>query len=585
MKKVFYLLCLFFFTASCNEDDVVLDPRGSIYVTVFNNGWDRVENAQVSTEPISEIGLTDITGAVILSDLPIGGYKVNAFHPSIGSGSASVTVIENAAVDVSINLLGGVFENPTATIQFPLDQSSFNIGSDIQFSALVGDESDNPNSLEIEWSSSLDGILNTGSADGSGLTTFTVNNLSSGEHEITVLVTDSDDFQTFDKINITIKDLPESVTLSPLDITGSGLELSWTSSTEPTFANYKILRSENSTGPFEVIEVISDVNTTSYIDSGLGFGQFYYYQIVVVVSDGEESVSNIESALFEGENINLGVNIVRMILDPSRPYIYALDQINNSLLFINKNSKSVEKTIFVGSSPSDIDINLDNSKAYVANYGSSQIAVIDLETQEKIDDIFVDTQAGTWDGNPYRLSCLAGDKLCYTSEDQWNNLKVVDANTGAFISVTASVYQPGLLTNSAQNQLFVTESGSSGSEAIRFNFDGTTLDQVSSSSSQINYSGIRDACISDDDLVLFYNGNKLLTNNLQSNLGTFSEKIIDCNSDGSIGIGEENIWNAETFSIIKPLPVSSDIIRLDHDDNTIYIYDTNSSKIYITTVQ
>ena len=115
--------------------------------------------------------------------------------------------------------------------------------------------------------------------------------------------------------------------------------LNWSASNEEEFSSYKVTRTTSSSGPFDVVEVISDVNQTSFTDSGLIFGNTYHYQIVVVVNNGDESKSNTKTSIFEGENIDLGVNIVQMLVDPSRPYIYALDQINDSLLFINKDGK------------------------------------------------------------------------------------------------------------------------------------------------------------------------------------------------------------------------------------------------------
>ncbi len=582
MKNLVFVLIVFLAFASCDDEEPIRDRKGSIFVTVLHN-FELVPNAQISTEPITNMATTDLTGTAIISAVPIGGYKVKATHPNIGSGSASITVTKNEVMDVTINLIGNVFENPSVTIQSPINQSSHNLGDEIQFSASVDDESDSPNELSLKWSSNLDGTLNENPADASGLATFSTSDLSEGDHLITLTAIDSDELETSDQVNITVSELPDAVTLNPVNVSGNGLDLDWTISTEPEFSNYRITRSENFSGPYQVIDVVSDLNTTSYTDSDVTFGTRYYYQIVVVLDNNVESFSNIESQLYEGDNIDIGVKIVRMILDPSRPYIYALDQINNSMLFINKETKELEKTIFVGSSPADIDINLDNSKAYVANYGSTQIAVIDLETQEKVDDLFVDIQ-GSWDGNPYRISCLSNNRFVFTSEDQWCDLKLVNSETGTRIFNTGSIYQPGLLSNSTGDVLFVTESGSSGSATIRYNHSGNELIEVDESEGGGSF-GHRDGCISGNDKFIFHRRIKYLTNNLSSELGVFNDNIIDCNYDGSVAIGEENIWNAETFSIIKPLPVSSRILRLDSDENTIYIYDNNTSKIFITTVQ
>ncbi len=581
MRNSILLLSVLLLSLSCSKDESKIDPNGSAFVTVLYN-YQVISGSQISTEPSTQIVTTDLTGSAIISDMPIGGYKVNAFHPEIGSGSASVTVLENEAADVTINLIAGIFENPLVNIELPVDFSIHNLGNEINFSAIISDAQDNPPTLTIEWSSDLDGILNSDPANSNGISSFSTNSLSQGEHIITLKVTNSDELESMDQITINVKELPDAVTLNPIEISSNGLNLNWTISTEPDFSNYRILRSENTSGPYNIIEVISDHNAVNFTDINVSFGVRYYYQIAMVLNSGDESFSNMESQLFEGENIDLGVSIVRMIIDPVRPYIYALDQNNNSLLFINKNSKTVEKTIFVGSIPSDIDINLDNSKAYIANYGSTQIAVIDLETQEKVNDLFVNT-GGTWDGNPYRLVCLAGDKLVFTSEDQWNNLKLINSINGALLNTTGSIYQPGLLSNSSGTVVFVTESGSSGSATLRYNLSGNELNKVDESDGGSSF-GLRDGCISGNDTYIFHRRIKYLTNNLNSELGIFNENIIDCNHDGSIAIGVENIWDAETFSIIKPLPITSSILRLDNDGNTIYIYDNSTSKIYIITI-
>lgn len=584
-KSILLLSTLIFFFTSCGDDEPVIEPKGSIFVTVKYN-WELVSDAQITTEPITSMVETDLTGTAIITEVPIGGYKVNATHPDIGTGSASVTVTENAVMDVTINLIGGVFENPMVTIQSPTHHSSHNLGEEIEFSALVGDESDAPNALSLVWESSIDGTLNEDPANASGQATFSTNTLSEGDHTITLTAVDSDELQTSDEINISVAKLPDAVTLHPITVSTGGLELSWTESTEAEFASYRITRSEDAAGPFQVIGVVSDLTETSYTDSEVMFGIRYYYQIAVVLSNGDESLSNMESQLYEGEHIDLGVNIVRMKMDPSRPYIYAIDQINNSMLFINKESRSVEKTIFVGSSPSDIAINMDGSKAYIANFGSTQIAVIDLDTQEKIDDLFVDTQSGSWDGNPYRLACISDNLLVWVTKTSWATVRLINAETGTLVQAVNGSYSApcGLVTTSDKEVLFATEAGNTGAEAKRLNYSQNTLTEVDNSDGNSNWNG-HDAPLSGDDKYLFYNYKKLLANNLNSNLGSFTEHIRACNHDGSIAIGEENIWDAETFSIIKPLPISSEIMRLDQDDNTIYIYDNNTSKIYITTIE
>lgn len=578
MKKYILLLGILVLAFSCKDEEPEPEMKGSIFVTVTHN-WDVVADAQITTEPATSMVTTDITGTAIITEVPIGGYKVVATHPNIGTGSASVTVTENEVMDVTVGLISGVFENPTVSILSPANGSKHNLGDNIDFAALVGDEADDANTLELTWSSSLDGTLNTDIALATGQATFTTNALSEGEHVISLVAKDSDDLETHDEITITVSKLPESVTLNPIVVSSSGLELDWSTSSEPDFGSYRVTRSENSGGPFEVVDVVSDINTTAYTDTEVVFGVRYYYQVRVVLNNGDESFSNVESQLYEGDHIDVGVNLVRMIVDPSRPYIYALDQINNSLLFINKETKSVEKTIFIGSSPTDIDINLDYSRAYVANFGSTQIAVVDLDSQEKIDDLFVNTEAGTWDGNPYSVVWLKGNYLAYTSEDQWNNIKVVDAETGSLVSFGGSIHSPFLDTSPERDIIYAVDGG----DVIRFNVSASgELNEVDETSASNGWG--REMVVSRNGTYIFRGRNKFLANNLSSVLGGFGENIYACNEDGSVAIGETKVWNGTDFSIISILPVESTLMLMDTDDETVMIYDNNTSKIYLVKI-
>lgn len=584
MKNILYLLALITLISCDKDDNAIPQKHGSVFVTVkYLNVI--VADAVVVTEPVTKTVLTDNTGTAFLTDIPVGGYKIVAAHSGIGTGAAAVTVHADTASNVTVQLIGGAFIAPSVDILSPLNASIHALGSPVMFSAVVTDSEDDPEGLEISWSSNLGGELSTTPANTSGNVAFETHTLQAGVHTIILTVTDSDENTSRDSVQITIKNLPGAVTLESIESTSTGLMLEWSASQEAAFSQYAILRSEDPLGPFEVTEVISDIGNTGHLDENVMFGKRYYYQIRVDVQDGDQSFSNMESAVFEGEHINIGVKVERMMIDETRPFLYALDRINNTLIFVNTTERTVEKTIFVGSSPTDMDINTDNTRLYVANYGSNQIAVINLDTQEKIDDLTVDTEAGTWSGNPYRIVCMGNDKLAYTSEDQHNNIKLVNAQTGELIFVTtgASVYESGLLTSPNESILYATESGSTGSSVVRFDLVNDMLVRKEASERSTNF-GTRDACISADGIYIFYNRFKLLTGNLLTNLGSFSEYIHACNADGSIAIGSSNIWDANNFSIIQPLPLTSEIMVLGTNDHTLYIYDETSSKIYILSI-
>jgi DNA-binding beta-propeller fold protein YncE len=278
--------------------------------------------------------------------------------------------------------------------------------------------------------------------------------------------------------------------------------------------------------------------------------------------------------------INVATQVEAMLLDPKRPWLYALDQVNNALLFINTDERAVKKTVFVGSKPSDLDISLDGSELYVANWGSTEISVIDLVKQDIGRKIFVDTSLGTWQGNPYRIATLADNLLVFTTEDQWCDLKLVRGSDGVNITTTASVYEPDLVAAPDGKTLFVAESGSTGSGLHRYSVSSTGLTAIDSSGTASGY-GSRKAVVTGDGQYVFYAGNKFLASNLKNILGQFGEAIYAANQDGTLAVGQSKIYNGTTFAILRPLPLTTTVSALSSDAKTLYLYDVKSSRIYI----
>jgi hypothetical protein len=253
-----------------------------------------------------------------------------------------------------------------------------------------------------------------------------------------------------------------------------------------------------------------------------------------------------------------------------------VDRVNNSLHFVNLNTNAVDKTIFVGSTPVDMDINLTGDTLYVANFGSTQIATVDLASRAMTGSIFVDTTVGTWDGNPYRLACLAGDTLVFTSMDQWNDLKLVNALTGAAMDVEGSIYEPDLAASPDGNTLYVGETGGPGG-VTRWDLVGGKLQQVDASAS----TGSAHVMVTRDGKYVFYSTQKILATNLKSVLGSFSEVVLAINGDGSLAVSQHNIYDGTTFAVKQANPLPTMTMAMSADDTTLYLYDTMTSRIYL----
>ena len=185
----------------------------------------------------------------------------------------------------------------------------------------------------------------------------------------------------------------------------------------------------------------------------------------------------------------------------------------------------------------------------------------------------------TWESSEgYRLACTAGDTLVFTSMDQWNDIKLVSALTGAALHNTGSIYTPDLAASPDGTRLYVT-GGFDG--VMRFDIVGNMLQQVDSSSQ----SGAAKVTVTRDGRHVFASTQKLLANNLKSVVGTFSETIIVVNGDGSVAIGARSIHDGNTFAVKRATPLMTNIMAISPDDTMLYLYDTTSSRIYLYRLQ
>jgi YVTN family beta-propeller protein len=565
---------------------------GSLFVLVTDAAGSAIAGAAVSTTPATQSLTTDMTGTAFFSTVAAGGYAVTAVHPTAGSGRSTCEVKANDVAQVTIKLIPGVTLPTTgqagaggaggaasggsvgaggAATGGSVGTGGAASGGSVGTGGAAPGGSVGTGGAATGGRGGAGGVATGGRGGAGGVATGgrggaggVATGGAIGTGGIGGSAGAGGSAGTGGNSGVLV--------LAPPTKDQIGVNLSWTVAPGNIFATFKIYRSST------VINILQDGTATQYRDQTVQLGVSYSYQIGGVTAGGVQILSNTQT-IVAGVYIDVGSQIERMKIDPKRPYLYGVDRVNNSLHFIDLNTNTVDKTIYVGSTPVDLDINLEGTTLYVANFGSTEIAMVDLTTQALAGSIFVDTTVGTWSGNPYRLVCTAGDTLVYTSNDQWQDVKLVDATTGTTLSYAGSIYAPALAAS--PDGTIVYAGGTDGlNNLTRFNIVNNMLQSVDGSQS----SGSSPVIASRDGQYVFASAQKLLAKNLMTVLGTFSEPILAINNDGSLAVSSGHIFDGTTFSAKRTTPLSTSTMAMSADGTTLYLYDTTSSRIYVASL-
>jgi formylglycine-generating enzyme required for sulfatase activity len=106
---------------------------------------------------------------------------------------------------------------PEVSIVSPGDSTLFTLGDEVLFEGEVSDEDQSPDTLVLEWTSDIDGVLTAESAGADGSTVFSTDALGAGMHVITLLAIDSEGLSTSTSTTLRVNTPPgaASVEISP----------------------------------------------------------------------------------------------------------------------------------------------------------------------------------------------------------------------------------------------------------------------------------------------------------------------------------------------------------------------------------
>ena len=152
--------------------------------------------------------------------------------------------------------------------------------------------------------------------------------------------------------------------------------------------------------------------------------------------------------------LKVGSGISDLIVSKDGNTLVASDMSNNSLIFIDiKGEMSIETSLAVGSRPKSLDLSFTGDTLFVALYGGSEIAMVDLSSRTLIGKI------NTEDDGPFDISFLPGNKIVasFLSSYQYDNkIKLLGIKSSESLATEETV--AGLLVASnTGSEIFVCD--------------------------------------------------------------------------------------------------------------------------------
>lgn len=421
-------------------------------------------------------------------------------------------------------------------------------------------------------------------------------NLSEGtSQKITAIAMDAYGNNTTNEISVTVdKTKPTIAITAPL--TGESFY--------PMVIEVTGSATDNLTGVSSLM-----VNDTAAENTGTGYSTWSAYiplvkgttqTITAVAADaaGNTKSASVQvdvSAIYSGELIlPSGNSVVKMINDPKRPYVYALEAANNKLLFINTETVLIESELLMGQGPVDLDIDVSGNKLYVACETAKKIYKVDLDIKS------VDSQITTA-YSPSRLECGTADRLFYFDDTLSGILYAFNLTTLAEIADTSLLgnYDNFDLEATVDGAaLYAAEIGAANPEIINFDISADTFviaDQYAANGGTAPGFTSSGLYFDEANGVLYFSTVQIDAGNLSNIKGTMyydNYREIECFHPAKglfMGVKASDITFSDSLTFAPVLNknmqtsdniVSPGVSAFSPDGNFLFIYDVYYGKLH-----
>lgn len=290
------------------------DPTGRYYADQLISFLAFATDSEDAATDLFATWTSDLEGTLDIDDTPDADGTLSG-DAVLGEGEHLITLqVEDTTgligTDTIIVDIGPPNSPPSCAITSPDNNDSFEIGGTVLFEGMATDPDIDADELTVTWSSSVDGVLNTGSPTSAGTMTFGTSALSTATHTITLLVEDEVGGSCSDAILITMGDGPdveidlptsdsvenegESVafeaTVTDPDDPPTTLDITWESSRDGVLSTARADSSGRSSFALDTLSVGNHTITVTAVDPD----GFYAVESVRLVINGLPDAPEVE---------------------------------------------------------------------------------------------------------------------------------------------------------------------------------------------------------------------------------------------------------------------------------------------------
>ncbi len=285
-----------------------------------------------------------------------------------------------------------------------------------------------------------------------------------------------------------------------------------------------------------------------------------------------------------GDSLFVGGGVTKLVADPHRCLLYALNTGDPSeLLVIDTSTKTELTRVAFAQRADDLDLSPGGGWLVVSHDAAHSLSVIDpaawtVSTMPTVSD-------------PFDIEVDDTGRVFYVELDQWVAIRRIGLRSGprsdALISGIPGLpsnYRAAIKLSPNGALLYVGDSGGS-SELRKYEVLTGALVKADASawkSSRFSYAE-RHVYLSPNGRHVYYAGYQLDSQNLARVNGQTSEKVFAEDLAGTFAVGSRRVFDAETLRVIGTLPHRADAAAL-LADRELWYYNAASARLHFQNV-